>query len=193
MSAVTLSEASIKSIVARRANQRMFTIGCGQSLAKRWLARSNSTRWGDGHGKSHMGSYIILGEAAAEGDTFCRRGTPSWDLGNDGYSLPENWTHMLRSRLSGTALVSQDVRARPVAQGAAVEAQIPTEVLRQDQSRSSLHHEGGAGKAALPVPRRNVYRAQNRGWSCPDSRNAASTVAAGFLSGAQPARPAALP
>jgi hypothetical protein len=30
--------------------------------------------------------------------------------------------------------------------------------LRQDQSRSSVHHEGCAGKAALPVPRRAVYR-----------------------------------
>jgi hypothetical protein len=39
MSAVTLSEASIESGVFRDANQRMFTIGCGQSLAKRWLAR----------------------------------------------------------------------------------------------------------------------------------------------------------
>jgi hypothetical protein len=35
---------------------------------------------------------------------------------------------------------------------AAFEAQIPTEVLRQDQSRSAVHHEGCAGKAALPVP-----------------------------------------
>ncbi len=41
---------------------------------------------------------------------------------------------------------------RPVAQRAAFEAQIPTEVLRQDQSRSSVHHEDCAGKAALPVP-----------------------------------------
>jgi hypothetical protein len=37
MSAVTLSETSIKSGVFRHASQRMFTIGCGQSLAKRWL------------------------------------------------------------------------------------------------------------------------------------------------------------
>ena len=37
MSAVTLSETSIKPDVFRHANQRMFTIGCGQSLAKRWL------------------------------------------------------------------------------------------------------------------------------------------------------------
>jgi putative tryptophan/tyrosine transport system substrate-binding protein len=34
---------------------------------------------------------------------------------------------------------------------AAFEAQISTKVLRQDQSRSSVHHEGCAGKAALPV------------------------------------------
>jgi hypothetical protein len=38
MSAVTLSEASIKSDPFRHTNQQMFTIGCGQSLAKRWLA-----------------------------------------------------------------------------------------------------------------------------------------------------------
>src|SRR5258706_196625 len=38
------------------------------------------------------------------------------------------------------------VRARPVAQRAAFEAQISTKVLRQDQSRSSVHHEGCAGK-----------------------------------------------
>ncbi len=34
--------------------------------------------------------------------------------------------------------MSAAVRARPVAQRAAFEAQIPTEVLRQDQSRSSV-------------------------------------------------------
>jgi hypothetical protein len=44
MSAVTLSEISMKSIVSRYANQRMFTIGCGQSLAKRWLAANLSSR-----------------------------------------------------------------------------------------------------------------------------------------------------
>jgi hypothetical protein len=33
----------------------------------------------------------------------------------------------------------------PLAERAAFEAQIPTEVLRQDQSRSAVHHEGGAG------------------------------------------------
>jgi transcriptional regulator GlxA family with amidase domain len=38
--------------------------------------------------------------------------------------------------------------------GLPLKRQIPTEVLRQDQSRSSVHHEGCAGKAALPVPRR---------------------------------------
>jgi hypothetical protein len=43
--------------------------------------------------------------------------------------------------------------------GLPLKRQIPTEVLRQDQSRSSVHHEGCAGKAALPVPRRAVYRA----------------------------------
>ena len=48
------------------------------------------------------------------------------------------------------------------AQRAAVEAQIPTEVLRQDPSRSPVHHEGGAGKAALPIPRRHVSLCQVR-------------------------------
>ena len=38
MSAVILSEISIKSDVFHCANQQIFTIGCGQSLAKRWLA-----------------------------------------------------------------------------------------------------------------------------------------------------------
>jgi hypothetical protein len=39
------------------------------------------------------------------------------------------------------------------------EAQIPTEVLRQDQSWNPVPHEGGAGKATLPVSRRHVHRA----------------------------------
>src|SRR2546428_9069703 len=55
--------------------------------------------------------------------------------------------------------LSAAVRARPVAHRAAAEAQISTKVLRQDSSRSPVHHEGCAGKAALPVPRRAVYRA----------------------------------
>ena len=38
MSAVTLSEMSMKSGVFHHSNQRMFTIGCGQALAKRWPA-----------------------------------------------------------------------------------------------------------------------------------------------------------
>ena len=56
------------------------------------------------------------------------------------------------------------------------EAQVPTEVLRQDPSRSTMHHEGGAGKAALPIPRRDVYRAQNKGWSRPDSGGTATAL-----------------
>jgi len=32
-------------------------------------------------------------------------------------------------------------------------------------------------KAALPIPQRHVYRAQNEGWSCPDRRGPAPTVA----------------
>jgi hypothetical protein len=39
MSAITSSEVPIKSDFCRHTNQRMFTIGCGQSLAKRWLGR----------------------------------------------------------------------------------------------------------------------------------------------------------
>ena len=60
--------------------------------------------------------------------------------------------------------------------GAAFEAQIPTEVLRQNPSRSPVHHEGGAGKAALPIPRRAVDRSQDRGRQSPDSRCAAATL-----------------
>jgi hypothetical protein len=45
-------------------------------------------------------------------------------------------------------LVSAAVRARPVAQRAAFEAQIPTEVLRQDQSRSAVHHEADRQRTA---------------------------------------------
>jgi hypothetical protein len=40
-------------------------------------------------------------------------------------------------------------QTRPIAHRAAFETQIPTEVLRQNPSRSPVHHEGGAGKAAL--------------------------------------------
>jgi hypothetical protein len=43
-------------------------------------------------------------------------------------------------------LASQDVRARPVAQRAAFEAQISTKVLRQDSSRSPVHHRVVPGK-----------------------------------------------
>src|SRR5258708_1496790 len=95
----------------------------------------------------------------------------TWNLLNDVVcGLHASWTRVL----SGTALVSAAVRARPVAQRAAFEAQIPTEVLRQDQSRSSVHHEGCAGKAALPVSRRHVHRAQDEGWSRPDRRSTAT-------------------
>jgi hypothetical protein len=62
--------------------------------------------------------------------------------------------------------VSQDARARPLAERAAFEAQIPTEVLRQDQSRSAVHHERGAasGDADSTVvylgPKRRLGRAR---------------------------------
>jgi len=52
----------------------------------------------------------------------------------------------------------------------------PTEVLRQDPSRSSMHHEGGTAEGALPIPRRDVYRAQNKGWSRPDRRSSATAL-----------------
>jgi hypothetical protein len=70
--------------------------------------------------------------------------------------------------------VPQDVRARAVAQRAAVETQIPTEVLREDPSRSPLHHEGGAGKAPLPVPRRIVDRTHDGRRQSQDCRSAAT-------------------
>src|SRR5262245_54651824 len=65
MSAVTLSETSIKSGVFRHVNQRMFTIGCGQSLAKRWLARDAWLSPGRmalmkaRHGPPHVGTMIL--------------------------------------------------------------------------------------------------------------------------------------
>jgi hypothetical protein len=77
------------------------------------------------------------------------------ELFNDDHcSLPENWTRMLSTDLSGTAMVSADARARPIVHRAAFEAQIPTEVLRQDESRRPVHHEGDAGKTALPTASR---------------------------------------
>src|SRR5260370_2193871 len=54
--------------------------------------------------------------------------------------------------------------------------QISTKVLRQDSSRGPVHHEGCAGKAALPVSRRNVHRAQDEGWSRPDRRSIYTAV-----------------
>jgi hypothetical protein len=39
-----------------------------------------------------------------------------------------------------------------------------------------VHHEGGAGKAALPLPRRAIDWSQDRGRKSPDSRGAATTV-----------------
>ena len=59
---------------------------------------------------------------------------------------------------------------------AAFEAQIPTEVLRQDPSRSPVHHEGGAGKAALPFPRRAVDRAQDSRRQSQNCRSAATSL-----------------
>jgi hypothetical protein len=94
-----------------------------------------------------MGSYIISDHKALTDERYG--------------SLPKNRTCMLRSNLSRTALVSQDARARPVERRPAVEAQISTEVLRQDESGSAVHHESGAGKKALPVSRRAIDRAED--------------------------------
>ena len=72
--------------------------------------------------------------------------------------------------------MSRDARTRPIAHWTAIEAQIPTEVLRQDPSRSPVHHEGGAGKAALPIPRRAIDRSQDHGRQSPDCWSAATAV-----------------
>jgi len=72
--------------------------------------------------------------------------------------------------------VSQDVRAWTVAQRAAFEAQIPTEVLRQNPSRRPVHHAGDTGKAALPVPRRAVDRPQDNRRQSQNCRSAATAV-----------------
>jgi len=95
---------------------------------------------------------------------------------DDRCPLPKNWRRMSGSNLSRKALVSQDARTRPIAHRAAFETQIPTEVLRQNPSRSPVHHECGAGKAALPIPRRAVDRSQDRGRQSPDSRSAATSL-----------------
>ena len=81
-----------------------------------------------------------------------------------------------RACSEGTCRERHWARTRPVAHRAAFETQIPTEVLRQNSSRSPVHHEGGAGKAALPIPRRAVDRSQDRGRQSPDSRCAAATL-----------------
>jgi len=83
---------------------------------------------------------------------------------------------MSQSNLSRTALVSADARARPVAQGAAFEAQVPPEVQCEDSSRSPVHHEGGARKATLSLPWRAIDRSQDGGRQSPHSRGAAATL-----------------
>jgi hypothetical protein len=72
--------------------------------------------------------------------------------------------------------VSQDVRTWPVAQRAAVKAQIPTEVLRQNPSRRPVHHEGDAGKTALSLPWLTIDRSQDPGRESADCRGAAMAV-----------------
>src|SRR6266446_1826319 len=117
-------------------NARVSTPSLANLKPQPWRSRRNLQQYARAR---VMGSYISNRNVCAQ----------TWNLFNDDRcTLSENWTR----DLSGTALVSAAVRARPVAHSAAFEAQIPTEVLRQDQSRSSVHHEGCAGKAALPVP-----------------------------------------
>jgi hypothetical protein len=72
--------------------------------------------------------------------------------------------------------VSQDARTRPIAHRTAFEAQIPTEVLRQNPSRSPVHHEGRAREAALPIPRRVVDRPQDSRRQSPDCRSATTAL-----------------
>ena len=72
--------------------------------------------------------------------------------------------------------MSANARMRPIAHRAAFEAQIPTKVLRQDPSRSPVHHEGSAGKAAMPIPRRLIHRAQDSRRQSADCRSAAAEV-----------------
>jgi hypothetical protein len=62
MSAVTSSEVPIKSDVSRHTNQRMFTIGCGQSLAKRWLGNSAAPH-------SHFRRLVVQKVFLASGQT----------------------------------------------------------------------------------------------------------------------------
>src|SRR5262245_47873935 len=73
-------------------------------------------------------------------------------------------------------MVSADARARTIAHRAAFEAQIPTEVRRQDESRSPLHHESDAGKTALSLPWRTIDRSQDRGRQSADCRSTAAAV-----------------
>jgi hypothetical protein len=94
----------------------------------------------------------------------------------DRYPLHENRTCMLRGSMSGKALVSADARARPVAARAAPEAQIPTEVPRQDPSRSAVHHEGRARQAPVPIPWRKIDRSPNGCWPRQDSRSSATAL-----------------
>src|SRR6266446_3743149 len=116
-----------------------------------------------------MGSYISNRNVCAQ----------TWNLFNDDRCHAEFSDMYARTRVRGVLhfeqkclrtnmALAQDVRAWPVAQRAAFEAQIPTEVLRQDQSRSPVHHEGAARKAALSLPWRTIDRSQDRGRQSPD-------------------------
>ena len=73
-------------------------------------------------------------------------------------------------------MVSTDARVRPIAQRATFEAQILTEVLRQDESRMPVHHEGDAGKTALSLPWLTIDRSQDPGRESADCRGAAMAV-----------------
>ena len=111
----------------------------------------------------------------------CRSSTHARALGTRAYK----WRSLSAARepdvdargsLSGKALVSADARVRPVGTRAAFEAQIPTEVPRQDPSRSPLHHEGGARKASLPFTRWQVHWPSNGRRSRPHSSSSATAL-----------------
>jgi hypothetical protein len=57
-----------------------------------------------------------------------------------------------------------------------LESQISTKVLRQDSSRSPVHHEDDAGKTALPVPRRAVDRPQDNRRQSQNCRGTATAL-----------------
>ena len=69
---------------------------------------------------------------------------------------------------------------RGLAQRAAFEAQIPTKVLRQDPSRSPVHHEGSAGRAAMPLPWWAIDRPRDNRRQSQNCRSAATSLEGAF-------------